>query len=162
MSVAYEPRSFMSEGAYPSMGDDHDPPEQRFTDSDVAEQLSHYTQEASMLPDERDVLGDERDLLHDDPDPTHMDDGTQLDLTADSFPSPMEEVSIAPPLPQLQEMVSVTKVESPRSEGSPSMRPKGIPKPERDVSKQDDGKFHCPLSDCREETRVFSRKCEWK
>lgn len=162
MSVAYEPRSFISEGAYPSMGDDHDHHEQRYTDNDVAEQLSHYTREASMLPDETDVMGDDQGLLADDPHDPHsavVDDGTQLeDLGVDTFPSPLP---VSLPSPSLPDPASALKSESPREE-SPTPRPKGMPKPDRDVSKQDDGKFHCPLPDCKEDVQAFSRKCEWK
>lgn len=160
MSVAYEPRSFISEGAYPSMGDDHDHHhEQRYTDNDVAEQLSHYTRETSMLPDETDVLGDDRVLLVDEPHTTVVDDATQLeDLTVDAFPSPLRVASLPPP--SLPDPASVLKSESPR-EDSPTLRPKGMAKPDRDVSKQDDGKFHCPLPDCKEDVQAFSRKCEW-
>lgn len=161
MSVAYEPRSFISEPAYPSMGDDHDHHhEQRYTDNDVAEQLSQYTREASMLPDDTDVMGDDQSLLPDDPDTAVVDDeGTRLeDLTVDTFPSPLR-VSLPPP--SLPDPATALKSDSPR-EDSPSARPKGMPKPDRDVTKQDDGKFHCPLTDCKEDVRAFSRKCEWK
>lgn len=36
-----------------------------------------------------------------------------------------------------------------------------IAKPERDVAKQPDGKFHCTQSECKDEVRAFTRKCEW-
>lgn len=142
------------------MGDDHDHHEQRYTDNDVAEQLSHYTREASMLPDDTDVMGDDRGLMPDDPHAGVVDDNTQLeDLTINTFPSPLRVSS--PPPPSLPDPASALKSDSPR-EDSPTLRPKGMPKPDRDVSKQDDGKFHCPLSDCKEDVRAFARKCEWK
>lgn len=153
MSVAYEPRSFIHEGAYPPIGDDHDHThDQRFTDHDVAEQLSHYTTEASMLPDDRVVLGDDRGMLPEDA--VAVQEATQLDLTHASFPSPLESALHLDPLPEGKDL-------SPPSAGSPSSRIKPIPKPDRDVVKQADGKFHCPLDDCKEEVRTFSRKCEW-
>ncbi|EQL03467.1 zinc finger domain-containing protein [Ophiocordyceps sinensis CO18] len=48
-------------------------------------------------------------------------------------------------------------------DGSPSSvsRNKLMSKPDRDIMKQKDGKYHCPLPDCREEVNTFSRKCEW-
>ncbi|OAR00488.1 hypothetical protein LLEC1_00813 [Akanthomyces lecanii] len=158
MSVAYEPRSFIHEGAYPPIGDEHDHgADQRFTDSDVAEHLSHYTADAAgMLQDDRDVM-DERSMLHDhsgDPD----DDSTRLDLGAGDFPSPLEvpmsATDMSPALPD-------SKDPSPGLESLPSSRIKPIPKPSRAVSKQADGRFHCPLDDCKEEIRAFLRKCEW-
>lgn len=161
MSVAYDPKNFIHEGVYPSLGDEHDHSEQRFTDNDVAEQLSHYTAEASMLPDDRNVLGDERDLLGND-----GTDMTQLDLSAPAFPSPVQapaqpnlEAHIeSPPMP----ITTPTQVSPGREDSPSSARGRVIPKPNRDVIKQADGKFHCPLDDCKEDLRSFSRKCEWK
>lgn len=40
-------------------------------------------------------------------------------------------------------------------------RSKPIPKPDREVTKGDDGRFVCKWPGCTEETRVFNRKCEW-
>ncbi|UKZ65817.1 uncharacterized protein TrAtP1_007007 [Trichoderma atroviride] len=157
MSVAYEPRSFIHEGAYPPIGDEHDhAAEQRFTDSDVAEHLSHYTAEASMLPDDRGVMGDERDILVDDD--AVVQEAAQLDLDTPEFSSPLQVALHAPPLP---DPIHESK-ELPRTDmSSPSSRIKPIIKPEREVHKKSDGKFHCPLDDCKEELRAFSRKCEW-
>lgn len=156
MSVAYEPRSFIHEGAYPPIGDEHDhAAEQRYTDSDVAEHLSHYTAEASMLPDDRGVIGDERDILADDD--AVVQDTAQLDLGAPEFSSPLQVALHAPlpdPIPESKDL--------PSEISSPSSRLKAIIKPEREVHKKSDGKFHCPLDDCKEEVRAFSRKCEWK
>lgn len=157
MSVAYEPRNFIHEGAYPPMGDEHDHgADQRYSDNDVAEQLSHYT-EAGMLPDDRDVMDDDRGMMHDDP--GVVDDGTRLDLSGPGFSSPIH-VSLQPP--GLPESLSDTKNESTAGPDSPPMRSKTMTKPEREVVKQADGKFHCPLADCKEEIQSFSRKCEWK
>lgn len=159
MSVAYEPRSFIHEGAYPPIGDDdHDVhgADQRFTDSDVAEHLSHYTADAAaMLQDDRDVM-DERGMLHD---PSGGADDTRLDLGESDFPSPLEVPMSADMSPGLPD----SKDPSPGLESLPSSsRIKPIPKPSRAVSKQADGRFHCPLDDCKEEMRAFLRKCEWK
>ncbi|KAL6874218.1 hypothetical protein HDV57DRAFT_519816 [Trichoderma longibrachiatum] len=157
MSVAYEPRSFIHEGAYPSMGEDHDHvSEQRFTDSDVAEHLSHYTAEASLLPDDRGVMGDERDMLADDD--AVVPEASTLDLGAPEFSSPLPVELHAPPLP---DPIPEPKEHLPTDISSPTLRLKQIPKPEREVHKKSDGKFHCPLDDCKEEVRAFSRKCEW-
>lgn len=155
MSVAYEPRNFIHEGAYPSIGDEHDhAADQRFTDSDVAEQLSHYTAEASMLPDDRGVLGDDRGMMPEDA--AAVQEATRLDL-GPSFPSPMQATMQSPTLDGLPEQKDL----SPGAGSPPSSRVKPIPKPDRDVIKQADGKFHCPLDDCKEDIRAFSRKCEW-
>ncbi|KAF4979497.1 hypothetical protein FZEAL_4317 [Fusarium zealandicum] len=154
MSVAYEPRNFIHEGGYPPIGDDHDHTvDQRFTDNDVAEQLSHYTTEAALLPDTS-VL-DDRGMMPEDA--ATIQEATRLDLGHPSFPSPIEAAMQAPsldPLPDDKEL-------SPSPGSPPASRIKPIPKPDRDVVKQADGKFHCPMDDCKEEVRSFSRKCEW-
>lgn len=155
MSVAYEPRSFIHEGAYPPIGDEHDHThDQRFTDNDVAEQLSHYTTEVSMLPDDRVVLGDDRGMMPEDA--VAVQEATQLDLTHATFPSPVQ-AALHGALDSLHDDKDLSP-----SAGSPTSRAKLIIKPDRDVVKQADGKFHCPLDECKEEVRTFSRKCEWK
>ncbi|KAF4459428.1 fungal specific transcription factor [Fusarium albosuccineum] len=155
MSVAYEPRNFIHEGGYPPIGDDHDhTADQRFTDSDVAEQLSHYTTEAAMLPDGTGVLGDDRGMMPEDA--AAVQEATRLDLGHPTFPSPIQAAMQAPSLDLPDD-----KDLSPGAGSPPTSRIKPIPKPGRDVVKQADGKFHCPLDDCKEEVRTFSRKCEW-
>ncbi|KIL96604.1 hypothetical protein FAVG1_01348 [Fusarium avenaceum] len=157
MSVAFEPRNFMHDGGYPPIGDDHDhTADQRFTDNDVAEQLSHYTTEASMLPDSTGVLGDDRGMM-----PEHaaaVQEATRLDLGHSDFPSPIEAALQAPTLDPLPDDKDLSP-----SIGSPpaASRIKPIAKPEREAVKGADGKFHCTQDDCKEEIRVFSRKCEW-
>jgi hypothetical protein len=51
-------------------------------------------------------------------------------------------------------------------EDSPSAitphRIKSVPKPDREVTKNTDGKFVCTFPGCTEEIREFQRKCEWK
>lgn len=55
---------------------------------------------------------------------------------------------------------------SPPKEDSPAattpQRVKAIPKPDRTVVKNADGKYVCSWPGCTEETREFGRKCEWK
>lgn len=173
MSVVYEPRSFMTDGAYPSigMGDEHDHGvDQRFTDNDVADQLSQYT-EAAMLAadraeaeeqthDDKNVI-DERTFIHDDQGLLDTDalthrDAHQLDLTPSHYASPVA-------LPLVRETLPDSKDSTPVGDSPRSSRTKNLPKPERpDVVKGADGKFHCTVEDCKEEVRSFNRKCEWK
>lgn len=186
MSVAYEPRAFIHEGGYPPMDDGHDRPSepQRFTDNDVAEQLSHYTAEASILPgdrnilnddrsilnDDRNILNDDRNILNDDRNILNDDRGlmsedaataqevARLELSHPSFPSPMQATVQISAMP---DGIMEDKDLSPAAGPSTPSRVKPIPKPDREVEKQADGKFHCPLDDCKEDIRIFSRKCEW-
>ncbi|ODA80751.1 hypothetical protein RJ55_03710 [Drechmeria coniospora] len=178
MSVAYEPRSFIHEGSYPSMGDDpdhHDDDQvhddQRFTDSEVAVHLSHYTADAAILAsDDRDVLGDARDVLDDDQgvlvdersliaDDTAVDEASRLDLDPTGFSSP---IAVPLPAPTESDRFPDSKDDSP-AVGSPSSvsRLRAVAKPDREVSKGPDGKYHCTIAECKDEARVFSRKCEW-
>ncbi|KAI0206710.1 hypothetical protein F4808DRAFT_466687 [Astrocystis sublimbata] len=52
---------------------------------------------------------------------------------------------------------SVPKLHGPK--GPPRMKP--IPKPERQATKNDQGKFICTWKDCDAAVREFPRKCEW-
>lgn len=175
MSVVYEPRNFMPDGAYPPIGDEHDHgADQRFTDNDVAEQLSHYTNEA-LLADERAALDDraamseqavmdeqraleeEQALLADD---ATVQDAAQLDLDDATFPSPIHVTLDAHHMP---DGLHDSKDSSPVAGSPHSTRMKNLPKPERpQVPKQADGKFHCTVDDCKEDVRAFHRRCEWK
>lgn len=45
---------------------------------------------------------------------------------------------------------------------APSPRSKPIPKPDREVTKDHNGRFVCLWETCTEEVRNFGRKCEWR
>ncbi|KAI0398701.1 hypothetical protein F4802DRAFT_171023 [Xylaria palmicola] len=51
----------------------------------------------------------------------------------------------------------------PKSGASRSTQPrmKPIPKPEREIVKNDEGKFICVWNDCTASVKEFARKCEW-
>ncbi|KAF4429109.1 Cell wall transcription factor ACE2 [Colletotrichum fructicola] len=159
MSVVYEPRNFMHDGSYPPIGDpdhDHNDPTAQYQASDVPE-LASYNPTTSML-------GDDRSLMPDGLGDTTIDvpDATRLDLSAPpslaSLPSNLPP-AMPDPLPSNNTVVTPHKDEAEAS--TPSSRVKCIPKPEREVTKQADGKFYCTFPGCTEETQVFTRKCEW-
>ena len=56
---------------------------------------------------------------------------------------------------------AASKETSPSAIGTP-LRSKSIQKPERDITKNAEGKFVCTYPECTEETREWSRKCEWR
>ncbi|RDA94245.1 hypothetical protein CP533_0546 [Ophiocordyceps camponoti-saundersi (nom. inval.)] len=144
MSVAYEStRAFIHDGAY--CDEDH----QRYTDDDVAEHLGHYTADGVILADD-----DVPTIISDDDDA--VQDATRIDLTSSAFPSP---VIVPLSAPSMTDEPLGSKEPSPGI-GSPC-RNKALFKPDRDVTKQPDGKYHCTQPDCKEEVRAFSRKCEW-
>lgn len=61
----------------------------------------------------------------------------------------------------------VATVTTPASkENSPSattpQRLKSVPKPDREVTRNLEGKFICTWPGCTEEAKEFSRRCEWR
>lgn len=161
MSVAYEARNFIHEDSYPPMDDEHDHAADQRYDNDVAEQLSHYTTEAGMLAEDRDVMGDDRGMMADGS--GVVEDATRLDLSASGYPSPIQVPIQAPHLPDpiSEPKISESKDPTPAAE-SPLSRSKTMGKPDREAVRQPDGKYYCPLPECQEEVRAFTRKCEWK
>lgn len=61
---------------------------------------------------------------------------------------------------RLEELASPPKEDSPTA--TTPQRIKAIPKPDRAVVKNAEGKYVCSWPGCTEETREFGRKCEWK
>lgn len=52
-----------------------------------------------------------------------------------------------------------------RMDSSPPASPgrsKPVPKPQREVTKLDNGRFYCDWPNCTEEIKDFGRKCEWR
>ncbi|KAF6818392.1 fungal specific transcription factor [Colletotrichum musicola] len=163
MSVVYEPRNFMHDGSYPPIGDpDHDHNADlhaaQFQASDVPD-LASYNAATSMLSDERSMIPD--GLVDD---PVGVSDATRLDLSAPptlaSLPSNLAP-ALPEPLPSNNTPAPVASHKDEAEASTPSSRVKCIPKPEREVTKQADGKFYCIFQGCTEETQVFARKCEW-
>ncbi|GKT44973.1 transcriptional regulator CBF1 [Colletotrichum spaethianum] len=155
MSVVYEPRNFMHDGSYPPIGDpDHDhnvDPTAQYQATDVPD-LASYNPTASMLGDDRSLMPDGLDDGS-----VGVSDATRLDLSAPptlaSLPSQLP--------PALPEPLPSNNNKDDGEASTPSSRVKCIPKPEREVTKQPDGKFYCTFPGCTEETQVFTRKCEW-
>ena len=150
MSVAYEPRAFMHDGAYPNLGDDNDRDHaadlghDRYTDH---EGMPVFNAAPTMIDDERDLVGDE----------SPMAQGAVLDLPMVKATTPQDVESdqhiktVAPPLAPMDQPTP-----------PPSARIKAIPKPDREVSKQADGRFYCSWPGCTDEKQVFARRCEWR
>jgi hypothetical protein len=152
MSVVYEPRTFIHDGTYPPIGDpehDHnDDPSGRYPSPEVPE-LGPYNPPPPMMSDDRGLLGDERALMQDDS-VSVVADVARLDL-------PAPPISLPPTLSD-----PVAPMLDDTEPSTPATRIKPIPKPDREVTKANDGKFYCTFHGCTEEVRVFTRKCEWK
>lgn len=122
------------------------------------------------------VVYEPRSFLHDGGYPP-MDEHHDSTPDADRFADPSDSVvaelaSVAtfnaptvpftdPAEPRLDlNTAPIPKEDSP-SATTPS-RIKAIPKPDREVTKNPDGKYVCSWQGCTEEVREFNRKCEWK
>lgn len=132
MSVVYEPRSFIHDGGYPPMDDHHD-----------------TTPDADRFTDPSDAVVNELATTvatFAAPHPQFVDT-TESGLDLPSAPTP------APP-------TATSKEESPTA--TTPQRIKAIPKPDREVTRNMEGKFVCTWPGCADEPREFVRKCEWK
>ncbi|KAI1825272.1 hypothetical protein F4861DRAFT_203386 [Xylaria intraflava] len=81
-------------------------------------------------------------------------------LIPSSSPTPSTS-SLAPTTPRNRDSPPIAfeaKV-GPQKSTQPRMKP--IPKPQRPVVRNQDGKFVCTWSDCTSNVKEFSRKCEW-
>lgn len=84
------------------------------------------------------------------------------------YPSPPPPLSENPYNPQTLDAATALVMdemqELPQKEESDAPSPgrsKPIPKPDREVTKGEDGRFVCSWAGCTEEIRSFNRKCEW-
>lgn len=89
----------------------------------------------------------------------------ELATTVATFTAPHSFDTSEPRL-DLPAAPSTTTTTSPPKEESPNattpQRVKAIPKPDREVTKNLEGKFICTWPGCSEEPKEFVRKCEWK
>lgn len=154
MSVAYEPRPFLHEGSYPNIGDDDNNDrehnsEDHFPDADG---LANFNPPPAMLEEERALIRDES------PAPE-----APLDLPVAKQVTPPSMVEVEKPAAKTATPLQThSKSPTPPLTSSGRMKAMAIPKPEREISKQADGKFYCSFVGCTEEKQVFSRKCEWR
>jgi hypothetical protein len=85
------------------------------------------------------------------------------------YPSPPPPLSETPyAQQQAQDVLAVARLELPElptkeetDVNSPG-RSKPIPKPDREVTKDQNGRFYCTWPNCTEEIKDFGRKCEWR
>jgi len=81
------------------------------------------------------------------------------------YPSPPPPLSENPYNPQLDAAgLEMQMPELPQKEESDAPSPgrsKAIPKPDREVTKGEDGRFVCTWVGCTEDVKSFNRKCEW-
>ncbi|KAK3299162.1 uncharacterized protein B0H64DRAFT_415546 [Chaetomium fimeti] len=131
MSVVYEPRSFIHDGGYPPMDDHHDP-----------------SPDADRFTDPTDAVVNE------------------LATTVATFTAPHSQFVDAteprldlPVGPPPATTTTAVKEDSPIA--TTPQRIKAIPKPDREVTRNLEGRFICTWPGCAEEPKEFVRKCEW-
>lgn len=142
MSVAYEPRSFHEDSPYAPVGEtDHDM-NKFINEANVADMANLAAATYEPANESSPAVFDASpspnlDLQHVGPpnvDPTNV---------------PVRELSPAAP-------------NAFNSTQAQSHRVKAIAKPNREVTKSEDGKFICTWPDCHELVKKFQRKCEWR
>ncbi|KAI9742282.1 MAG: hypothetical protein M1818_004182 [Claussenomyces sp. TS43310] len=119
--------------------------------------LSALTDARPYMPHERDFqIPEYEQQLH---------DATQQEGAR--YPTPPVPMSDMPYVPQQQAEMSVDNrsdmpgdSKSDSDAASPG-RSKPVPKPDREVTKDGNGKFICRFLGCTEEIKEFGRKCEW-
>lgn len=144
----------MHDPSYPPIGDpdpDSHVSRMQYHSPDDVPDLSPYNASPPMLPDDRsmiqEALANEAAVMVTDAGQLTMPTAAALvslpsNLTTNSMPhNDRDEPEPVPP---------------------PPVRTKHIPKPEREVQKQADGKYYCTFPGCVEEVQVFNRKCEWR
>lgn len=143
MSVAYEPRSFHDDSPYAPVGEnDHDLNKYINTEANVADMadLAAATYEPTTNDTSSATFGAS-------PSPA-LDLGPVAPPNVDPANVPVRELS-----PAIQSVLNSTQPTPTRS--------KPIAKPNREVTKDESGKYVCTWADCKEPDRKFRRKCEW-
>jgi hypothetical protein len=96
--------------------------------------------------------------------PQEQDDN---DVQHHRYPSPPPPLSENPYHPQNIDPTAGINMEMPElpqkdeSDAPSPGRSRPIPKPDREVTKGEDGRFICTWTGCTEEVKSFNRKCEW-
>ncbi|KAK4192939.1 cell wall transcription factor ACE2 [Podospora australis] len=166
VSVVYELRNPMHEGSggYPNMDDHHH--------HDATAELDRYTADPndSVVNDLAQVAHFTAPQPHS-PSPEFVDEKVfEVDATRHLAEVPEQDrIELPPihaPLHSLSSPPSSHAVSMPlHKDDSPTattpQRSKAIPKPQREETKNNEGKFVCTYLGCMEDVREFGRKCEW-
>lgn len=141
MSVAYEPRSFHEDSPYAPVGEnDHD--------------MNKFINEANVDDMANLAAATYEPANQSSPAVFHASPSPALDLhpvgppNVDPTNVPVRDLSPAAP-------------NAFNSTQTQSQRIKPITKPNREVTKSEDGKYICTWAECNELIKKFQRKCEW-
>lgn len=147
MSVAYEPR-FHEDSPYAPVGENGH-------DTDHSDLNKYINTEANV---------DMADLAAATYEPSADEEPSPFDA---SSPGGLDLGPIAPPnvdsahVP-IHEPSPASLTEGDRMTPTPPRRSNPIPKPDRPITKNENGDFVCQYPGCTEATKTFSRKCEWR
>ncbi|KFY19118.1 hypothetical protein V493_08133 [Pseudogymnoascus sp. VKM F-4281 (FW-2241)] len=128
-------------------------PEQQFSYPPLGEMLETHPY---ALPEQRAFhqLANERDYTHDEHEHEHLADGPPRYAT----PPPNAEYQLHATMASELQAALDPKNETPTEEAG---RSKAVPKPDRPVMKDDNGRYVCNWPGCDEAVKDFGRKCEW-
>lgn len=151
MSVAYEHRAFPIDSPYAPVGehDNHDA-----DDADDDHDMNKYINTEANVDDMADLAAATYEPRG--PSPfrtTAADSPAALDDLVDDDPAPS---------PHHVEPANVSLAPAAPTHHAPATRSKPIAKPSRAVTKNDAGMFECRWPECKEEIKIFPRKCEWR
>lgn len=99
--------------------------------------------------------------------PHHPQDQEDFKHEQPRYPSPPPPLSENPYNPQAigappDDRLEIPELPKDDSEAASPGRSKPVPKPDREVTRDANGRFYCNWPNCTEEVREFNRKCEWR
>jgi hypothetical protein len=118
--------------------------------------VMHDTQPYN-LPEQRDFhqLADERNYEHD-----HLQEAPPRYPSPPPGPADPYHIHAAQMVSELQSAMEAAPKSDSGAPESPG-RSKPIPKPDRPVTKDENGRYFCDWPGCTEVIKAFNRKCEW-
>lgn len=164
MSVAYEHRAFPIDSPYAPVGehDDHDA-----DDADDDHDMNKYINTEANVDDMADLAAATYEPRG--PSPfrtTAADSPAALDDLVDDDTAPAHQHHQHHQHQHHHDDVDPANVPLPPTAApthhAPATRSKPIAKPSRAVTKNEAGMFECRWPECKEEVKLFPRKCEWR
>lgn len=143
MSVAYEPRTFHDDSPYAPVGEN---------DHDHSDLNKYINTEANV--DMADLAAATYEPTGDEPSPFDAS-SPGLDL------GPIAPPNVDPANVPIRE-TSPAMLDRDSAGRTPSKRSQPIAKPNRVVTKNEEGHYECRFTGCKEMIKTFARRCEWR
>lgn len=165
MSVAYEPRSFHDDSPYAPVGESHHDHLPDHVNDHLG--LNKYINTEANVDDMADLAAatyDERDGVVS---PFNTSDDVVVGTvgspdTLDLVGPPNVDPANVPIRDSSSDLLGGDEMGHDHDHTPSGIRSKPIAKPNRAITKNDDGQYVCRWPDCKEEAKTFQRKCEWK